>query len=512
MTAENDAYHSDAERPVKGKTLPETCNKLHPENDADREAFEAFDAALEAAWDEFNKGNPLEGASSEFASGFTAGAAHARQPGEPVAWIKTALDTLAAYEADYGEPLPDDHELGRIDESAGSSSFRIRVGHIRHLAKLTHPAPVAVPEAMAPTDEPDFVQSLQGFASMCESSARTGGLSPDDCNMVAGKLRDASFLIDTLQKLRDGKIALGWQLVPASPSPASPEKGTERLREALAKALEIVCTCIAFSRRDTGTERASSTLYDLGSECIKAEAAIRAALATFRAQPEGDDTARLFGSILKRGAACAVTDEVKAVLTEAPHPTAPKPAEVRGLAPVSRCLGFFASVIKSGEPWTETCQREYDAAISALEPSPAPEAKPLAGGIERAAEYLCRTAFHYGYAGIRDDGSIRDRGYEPVVFSQWGGPKFQGHKDDLRAMVREIVRLAAGAGEFQRGAEAERKSWTDAADTLIESLQEGIMTDAGIKQSDRDKMQAQIDALDALKAEMDSLPLTSGEG
>jgi len=27
-----------------------------------------------------------------------------------------------------------------------------------------------------------------------------------------------------------------------------------------------------------------------------------------------------------------------------------------------RCLAFFACVIKTGEPWTETCQREYDAA------------------------------------------------------------------------------------------------------------------------------------------------------
>lgn len=29
---------------------------------------------------------------------------------------------------------------------------------------------------------------------------------------------------------------------------------------------------------------------------------------------------------------------------------------------LARCLGFFASVIKSGEPWTEDCQREYDLA------------------------------------------------------------------------------------------------------------------------------------------------------
>ena len=26
-------------------------------------------------------------------------------------------------------------------------------------------------------------------------------------------------------------------------------------------------------------------------------------------------------------------------------------------------IGFFASVIKSGEPWTDQCQREYDAAM-----------------------------------------------------------------------------------------------------------------------------------------------------
>ena len=51
------------------------------------------------------------------------------------------------------------------------------------------------------------------------------------------------------------------------------------------------------------------------------------------------------------------------------------------------------------------------------------------------------------------------------------------------------------------GIQAERQAWIDAADALIESLQEGIMTDAGIKQSDREKMRAQIDALDALKQE-----------
>lgn len=39
-----------------------------------------------------------------------------------------------------------------------------------------------------------------------------------------------------------------------------------------------------------------------------------------------------------------------------------------GEATLRRCLGFFASVIKSGEPWTETCEREYREALA--HPSP----------------------------------------------------------------------------------------------------------------------------------------------
>ncbi len=45
-----------------------------------------------------------------------------------------ALAALTAYESEYGYQLPDDHELGRIDESCGSASFRLRAGHIRMLA------------------------------------------------------------------------------------------------------------------------------------------------------------------------------------------------------------------------------------------------------------------------------------------------------------------------------------------------------------------------------------------
>lgn len=43
-----------------------------------------------------------------------------------------------------------------------------------------------------------------------------------------------------------------------------------------------------------------------------------------------------------------------------------RPAPAVNLTPVSNCLSFFASVIKSGESWSETCQRALDAAREAL--------------------------------------------------------------------------------------------------------------------------------------------------
>lgn len=53
---------------------------------------------------------------------------------DAVGFARAALEALKGYEADCGEPLPDDHELGRIDDSRHSPSFRIRVGNIRRLA------------------------------------------------------------------------------------------------------------------------------------------------------------------------------------------------------------------------------------------------------------------------------------------------------------------------------------------------------------------------------------------
>lgn len=82
------------------------------------------------------------------------------------AWTAAAVAALEAYEADRGEKLSDDHELGRIDESRGSPSFRIRVGHIRQLAAapdLAEAAEIALERIPQPLDDQDMSASAQAY-------------------------------------------------------------------------------------------------------------------------------------------------------------------------------------------------------------------------------------------------------------------------------------------------------------------------------------------------------------
>ena len=83
----------------------------------------------------------------------------------------------------------------------------------------------------------DFSGSLQSFASFCDSASRGDGLDPDDLAMIASKFQDAAFVVDQLSKLRDGKIALGWQLVP--PDHAAPLDAASIRRQALEDAARI---------------------------------------------------------------------------------------------------------------------------------------------------------------------------------------------------------------------------------------------------------------------------------
>jgi hypothetical protein len=77
-----------------------------------------------------------------------------------------------------------------------------------------------VAEPMVSTVEPDFLKTLMGAASMAESEAKdeTDEGKAWSLNFLAGKLRDAAFVIDQMTKLRDGQIALGYKLAPVEPT------------------------------------------------------------------------------------------------------------------------------------------------------------------------------------------------------------------------------------------------------------------------------------------------------
>ncbi|EDQ3388070.1 hypothetical protein ZM96_003387 [Salmonella enterica subsp. houtenae] len=65
----------------------------------------------------------------------------------------------------------------------------------------------------------------------------------------------------------------------------------------------------------------------------------------------------------------------------------------------SRCLGFFASVIKSGEKWTSVCEHEYSKALK----NPATDAflaEARASGVDAAIEHLHKKFGGTGHIGV----------------------------------------------------------------------------------------------------------------
>ena len=48
-------------------------------------------------------------------------------------WVEPAMHALTSYEKDRGEPLSHDHQIGKIEDSRNSASFRFYVGHIRRM-------------------------------------------------------------------------------------------------------------------------------------------------------------------------------------------------------------------------------------------------------------------------------------------------------------------------------------------------------------------------------------------
>lgn len=70
--------------------------------------------------------------------------------------------------------------------------------------------------------------------------------------------------------------------------------------------------------------------------------------------------------------------------------------------------------------------------------------------------------------------------------------------EDDEAHVR--LALTAALPVIERAVlERAARRTVDEADTLIESLREGVMTDAGLTEADRFQMRAQVDVLDVFK-------------
>jgi hypothetical protein len=81
-------------------------------------------------------------------------------------WVTAAVASLNGYERDCGESLPDDHEIGRIEESRDTPSFRLRVGHIRQLETLL--AALSDPSRAEPQAAPSDIE--RAFRDACDEA------------------------------------------------------------------------------------------------------------------------------------------------------------------------------------------------------------------------------------------------------------------------------------------------------------------------------------------------------
>lgn len=124
-----------------------------------------------------------------------------------LAWIDAAIDAISGLEKEAGEPLGDDFEIGRIDDTRWSPSFRIRIGHLRQIAALRafSPPPADVREAIS--------NAVMG--ALMASSKRGDTLSAS----IATITNDA---LATIQ-------AAGWG--PRSETPAARDVLAERRRQ-----------------------------------------------------------------------------------------------------------------------------------------------------------------------------------------------------------------------------------------------------------------------------------------
>jgi hypothetical protein len=101
-------------------------------------------------------------------------------------WIKYAIDSLNGYQRDLGADLPDDHEIGRIEDSRDTPSFRLRVGHIRQLHALFKKT-----EAMAPSEARVSEAMVEDGLNGCDPTAFEN-CTPDGKRRIVRQIIEAS--------------------------------------------------------------------------------------------------------------------------------------------------------------------------------------------------------------------------------------------------------------------------------------------------------------------------------
>ncbi|MCL8382120.1 hypothetical protein [Xanthobacter aminoxidans] len=216
------------------------------------------------------------------------------------------------------------------------------------------PAPVAVPEGMT-ADE--------AWQDLCEKDDRTSPAEYPDYSLIT-------------------REELAGYMRQTAPSPASPEKGTERVREAL----RILRNALAFY--STGKHFYGDIIVDRGEHA-------RAALASHPAEPEGEtwfaaDVRRASerqeqidaAAPSTRAAALSALAEMDADEILATHPTAPKPAEVRETTARYLAGLFGEDVAPRHREWADELLGRI------LSPAPAAEEfRPTHRHVKRGLEY-----------------------------------------------------------------------------------------------------------------------------
>jgi hypothetical protein len=61
--------------------------------------------------------------------------------------------------------------------------------------------------------------------------------------------------------------------------------------------------------------------------------------------------------------------------------------------------------------------------------------------LEKASKWLAENVLHIDYDSLIDGISITDKGFKAIYYSSFGGLKFQGSKEDVRGIIRNLEKI-----------------------------------------------------------------------